>query len=165
MENVDIDCNLFNDEIDVQKQAINEKIKNIEKKLLSLNNKESIINNQILSLNNELENTDPKHFKMVGQLRTSINRQLETLSLIIDMIVKFEDMIQRYRKMLIDIENTKFNNAFKIKKDLLKEEEAESDLSKVLEKINSVIDTNSITEESESKLIQGIKSELKEEGY
>jgi len=102
--------------VNEEKNKIIEKIRNIEQKLISLNNKETILNNIIMKISSELANTDPKHFKAVSQIRTTLSKQLESLSLIEDMIIKFEDMILKYRKMLIDILINKINNFIKMQK-------------------------------------------------
>ncbi len=149
----------YKNELDSQKDKINDKIRNIESKLIILNNKESIINTIINKLNIELENIDPKHFKAVGQLRTTLNKQLESLSLIIDMIVKLEDMIQKYRKMIIDIENQKINNFIKLQKE---EQEIEGDISKILLQINNQFNEMKNTN---PEMLNMASEELKELGY
>ncbi len=149
----------YKNELDSQKDKINDKIRNIESKLIVLNNKESIINTIINKLNIELENIDPKHFKTVGQLRTTLNKQLESLSLIIDMIVKLEDMIQKYRKMIIDIENQKINNFIKLQKE---EQEIEGDISKILLQINNQFNEMKNTN---PEMLNMASEELKELGY
>jgi len=149
----------YQDEIQKQKENIENKIRSLESKLIMLNNKETIINNLINKINLELENTNPNHFKAVAQLRTTLNHQLESLSLIMDMIVKIEDMIQKYRKMLIDIENQKINNYVKLSKE---SEEVESDISKILFQINQQFNT---LKNTNPEILNEAKQELKELGY
>jgi len=150
----------YTNEIDKQKEEINKKIISIERKLLSLNNKESIINNLILKINLDLEKTDPKKFTAIGQIRNTLNKQFEALGLITDMIIKYEDMIQKYRKMLIDIENQKVGNFTKLK---VEEEALESDMSKILLQINNQI--NGKTDEPNVGILSDAQKELEEEGY
>jgi len=147
--------------IDEQKQEINKKIKNMEQKLISLNNKESIINTLISKINMELENVDPKHFKAISQVRTTLNKQFETLSLIIEMIIKIEDSIQKYRKMLIDIENQKINNFIKLTSET---EETNEDINKVLFQINNQFNEMKNTKSIDNPLLTDAIKELQEEG-
>jgi len=142
-----------------QKEKIEEKIKSLENKLVILNNKESIINDIINKVNLELQNTNPTHFKAVSQLRTTLNRQLETLSLVMDMIVKLEDMIQKYRKMLIDMENQKINNYIKLQKET---QEVENDVSKILLQINNQFNE---MKKLNPAMLEEVNEELKELGY
>ena len=145
---------LYNENINNEKQSIVKKIENLEQKLISLQNKESIINNLITKINFELENTDPKHFKAISQIRTTLNKQFETLSLIVEMIMKIEDMILKYRKMLIDIENNKINNFIKMQKELHSEEDNLGDVFALLDQ-----------KIEETPVGQEILLELKNEGY
>jgi len=153
----------YENEIEKQKEEINKKITSLEGKLLQLQNKESIINNIITNVNLELEKADPKAFKLVGQLRNTLNHNFETLSLIMDMIFKIEDTIQKYRKMLIDVENQKINNIIKAK---IEEEEIENDVSKILLQINNQINSaNSNKVDEASPILQEALAELKDENY
>ncbi len=147
----------YKDNIEEQKNEINKKINSLEQKLISLQNKESIINSLILKINTELENTDPKHFKAISQIRTTLNKQFETLSLIMDMIIKVEDMIQKYRKMLIDIENKQIDNFIKLNKEIQMEE---NDLASLLTVLNQNISSN-----QQNPIIEEALIELKNEGY
>jgi len=149
----------YKNELSNQKEKIEEKIISIERKLIMLNNKESIINDIINKINLELQGTDPKHFKAVGQLRTILNKQLESLSLIMDMIVKLEDMIQKYRKMLIDLENQKINNHIKLNKE---SEEIDNDISKILLQINNQFNQ---MKDVNPEFLSEAENELKELGY
>jgi len=146
--------------IEQQKDEINKKINSLEQKLISLQNKESIINSLILKINTELENTNPTHFKAISQIRTTLNKQFETLSLIMDMIIKVEDMIQKYRKMIIDIENKQIDNYIKLNKELGEEE---NDLTTLLTMLNQNI--NGTVNNSNNPLIEEAMLELKNDGY
>jgi chromosome segregation ATPase len=149
----------YTSELSNQKEQIENKIQNLESKLLSLNNKESILNTIISKIYLELENTDPKHFKAIAQLRTTLNKQLETLSIVMDMIVKIEDMIQKYRKMLIDIENQKIGNYIKLQKE---EQDVETDISKILLQINNQFND---LKTMNPAIVNEVENELKELGY
>jgi len=153
--------------IDSQRESINKKIQNLENKLISLNNKESIINTLIIKINNELENIDPKHFKAVSQMRTTLNKQFETLGLITDMIAKYEDMIQKYRKMLIDIENQKINNIIKFQNMIKGAESAENDAAKILLQINERLNSmneNGSKEDQANPFYAEVIQELEDKG-
>ena len=146
----------YKENINQQKDEINKKINALEQKLISLQNKESIINSLILKINTELENTNPTHFKAISQIRTTLNKQFETLSLIMDMIIKVEDMIQKYRKMLIEIENKQIDNYIKLTKEVQQEE---NDLTSLLSVLNQNLNNNS------NPVVEEALLELKEEGY
>ena len=150
----DNEFDIYNHNIENEKIQIKKKIENLEQKLISLQNKETIINSLINKINAELENTDPKHFKSISQIRTTLNKQFETLSLIVEMIMKIEDMIQKYRKMLIDIENNKINNFIKLQKELGGDED---NLLEIFATLNQKLDQSPLAEEA--------LLELKEEGY
>jgi len=161
-----IDLVNYEKSISEQKIKIDEKITSLERKLLSLNNKESMINNIINKINIDLENIDPKKFSAVAQIRTTLNKQFETLGLIIDAIIKFEDMIQKYRKILLDIENQKINNVIKMTKEV---SEDEADVSKLLLQINQQFnqasqDNRGVIDKSNPLIDESI-NELKELGY
>jgi len=158
---------IYQKNIGTQKEEIEKKIQNLEKKLMSLENKETIVNSMISKQNMYLESIDPNHFKAISQARNTLNHQFETLSLIIDMITKFEDMIQKYRKMLIDIENQKFSNTIRASKE---EEQEETDVMHALLMLNEKFQKiqNGETEnidESSVVLIEDIQKELQEQGY
>jgi hypothetical protein len=144
----------YNQNIDHEKNEIIKKIENLEQKLISLQNKETIINSLINKINIELENTNPTHFKAISQIRTTLNKQFETLSLIVEMIMKIEDMIQKYRKMLIDIENSKINNFIKLQKELGSDE---NNLIEIFATLNQKLENSPLAEEA--------LLELKEDGY
>jgi len=159
---------IYNENISKNKEEIQKKILNTEKKLLSLSNKESIVNSIIMKTNMELENIDPKHFKAVGQIRSTLTKQFETLSLINDMIIKFEDLIQKYRKMLIDIDNQGINNFIKFQKEMKETEETEGDLQSLLEDLNKNIKgSKDITSSCDPHfaLLQSVQEDLDKEGY
>jgi len=159
MKNQDNVFKEYKNELLNQKEKIEGKIKSLENKLIILNNKESIINDIINKVNFELQNTNPTHFKAVAQLRTTLNRQLETLSIVMDMIVKLEDMIQKYRKMLIDMENQKINNYIKLQKET---QEVENDVSKILLQINNQFNE---MKKLNPAMLKEVNEELKELGY
>jgi len=151
----------YENNISIQKTEIEKKIRNMEQKLISLNNKESIINTLISKINMELENVDPKHFKAISQIRTTLNKQFETLSLIIEMIIKIEDSIQKYRKMLIDIENQKINNFIKLTSE---QEEVADDINKVLFQINNQFNEIKNLKSNDNPMLSDAIKELQEEG-
>ena len=161
------DLLIYENNIEKQKHEIEKKIKSLEIKLTILNNKETILNDIINKINYELNETDPKQFKLIGQIRTTLTRHIESLSLVMDMIFKVEDLIQKYRKMLIDIENQKVNNIFKILKE---DEEINEDIAEILTSINSLVakdpSKNSTSQDNnESPLLIEVEEELRNSGY
>jgi len=146
-------------DISKEKEKIEEKIKVLEKRILSYSLKEEIINDIINKLNIELQNVDPKAFKLISQLRTSLNKNFEALNLITDMILKTEDLIFKYRKMLVDIENQKVNNYIKLLKET---SDTENDVTKILMQINQQF--NEI-KNTDNPLVHEALKELEEQGY
>lgn len=146
-------------DISKEKEKIEEKIKILEKRILSYSLKEEIINDIINKLNIELQNADSKAFKLISQLRTSLNKNFEALNLITDMILKTEDLIFKYRKMLVDIENQKVNNYIKLLKET---SDTENDVTKILMQINQQF--NEI-KNTDNPLVHEALKELEEQGY
>jgi len=94
---------------------ISEKIVDLESKLTSLKRKEDILNEFIAKAQDELSQTEARNFKLRGQLQLSIMRQIGLLNELIDAQVKLEKLIQDYRKMQHDIQNSKIVNYAKWK--------------------------------------------------
>ena len=152
----------YGENLNTQTNYISSKIKDCEKKLTSLKSKEDIINTMILKTNNQIEKyTDENNWKLVGINNSQILTQFETLSLVQEMLCKYEDMIQRYIKMSIDIENHKINAYVKIKgtqKDEKATEEGFESLMSAMHKLTTQPQEN-------EAMTAHVKQQLKLEGY
>ena len=163
----------YDNEIVDEQSKIEQKISALENKLLDLEIKETMLNNIITRTNATLENIDPKNFKWIGQTQTNLMKQLESFGLLKDIIIKYEDMVQKYRKLLIDIKEKKINNRLRIASLIKEEEEKESDLTAILSDLQHIIkpnEKNDITEDptlktSKNQLLEEIQNELQQEGY
>ena len=94
---------------------ITTRIKNAETKLTSLAAKEEILNKMIHTTNAKMESTPEENYKLIGTYQNILMKQLESLNLWQESIMKYEDLIQRYIKMKLDIENHKLSNFAKVK--------------------------------------------------
>lgn len=118
---------------------IKTKITNADIKLTSLKNKEDILNKMITTTNMQMENTPKENFKLIGIYQKTIIEQLESLNLLQESIIKFEDLIQRYLKMKMDIENNKLNAYSKIKSLNKADQETESDYNGLMKNLHSLL--------------------------
>lgn len=167
----------YNDNIQQEARQITTKINSLENKLVKLELKESMIDNIITRTNALLESIDPKNFKWIGQTQSNLMKQIESLGLIKDIIIKYEDMILKYRKMLIDIEEKKVMNRFKLAALYQEEEEKDIEINEILSQVqellgssksqknNDIKDNSTNSQENENPMIETIMQELKEEGY
>lgn len=151
----------YNNEINSQKIDITSKIKNLERKIEGLVVKEGIIIKFINDNNNELQNLESNNFKYIGQKQSIIIKQMEALNILQDTIIKFEDIIFKYRKLLLDIENNKINVYFKAHS--IKDEEEDS-FTGMITKIENLLNQND-GEDNQNDLLIDIKNELKDGKY
>lgn len=151
-------------EMDKIKKELRDKIANLEKKVASHTLKEGMVDKIINQTNYELENLGEKEFTKRGQKQTVLIKQLEALSIIQDTILKFEDMIQKYHKILIDLENNKLNSFLKVEGLRKEEEKADDNIGEVLmalqQQLQSGGDSNNY-----NPLMDDIKRELSENNY
>jgi hypothetical protein len=154
----------YNFEMDTRKNELKNKIEHLEKKLSKQELKEGMLDMIIGQTYTELENLKENEFAKRGQKQSILIKQLEALSVLHDTILKYEDMIQKYHKILMDIENNKLNSYLKIEN--LKKEEKQTDegLGDILQELQQMLkgETGSITSNS---LLDEIQQELNEENY
>lgn len=152
----------YGDNLNVQLNYISSKINECEKKLTSLKGKEEIINNMILKTNNQIERySDENNWKLVGINNSQILIQFETLSMVQEMLCKYEDMIQRYIKMSIDIENHKINAYVKIVGTRKEEKTTEEGFESIMSAMHKLT-----TQPQDNDAMQAhVKKQLKLEGY
>jgi len=173
-----ININNYNAEIEEDITAISNKIRNLDTKLIQLEIKEQMINNIITRTNATLESIDANNFKWIGQTQANLMKQIESLGLIKDIIIKYEDMILKYRKMLNDIKERKMSNRFKIANLFKEQEESESDVTMVLEEVQKLLNGSSTINSTKNEdgsegepndetnlFLDSIYEELAENGY
>jgi len=152
----------YSENINEQIIYINDKITHLEKKLTTLKNKEDIINIMISRTDKQIgKYFDEKNFKMIGVQQGHLTTQFETLSLIQDIVIKYENMIQTYIKMRIDIENHKINAYVKIKNADKSLEKDDTGYNKIMDTVHNLLDSNS----DNIDMTKNIEEKLKLKGY
>jgi len=149
----------YNQELSKRKVEILSKIENLEKKIKKHELKEGMLDMIISGTYVELENLKENEFSRRGQKQTVLIKQLEALSVLHDTILKYEDMIQKYHKILMDLENNKFNSYIKIESIKKEEDKADDNLQAVLENIQGMMNNQNIS------FIDDIKQELTDNDY
>lgn len=115
----------YNAQMNSKKTEIVQKITHLEQKLAKHSLKEGMLDKIISQTYIEMEGLTPNEFTRRGQKQTILIKQLEALSLLQDTLMKYEDMIQKYHKIVMDIENNKLNSFVKLTN--LKKEEKVAD--------------------------------------
>jgi hypothetical protein len=178
-----INYGTYSNDLNTQKEAIQIKIDNHERKLIDLEMKETMLNNIITRTNATLESIDPGNFKWMGQTQANLMKQIENLGLLKDIIIKYEDMIFKYRKVLLEINEKDLGNRIRINTLLQEEHKEEDNINTVLADIQELLKNNSeasleqqydengnkIAMVSEGNpqnvLLQSLEQELLEEDY
>ena len=161
----------YSTDLNTQKIAIQEKINNYERKLVDLEIKEGMLNNIITRTNATLENIDPSNFKWVGQTQSNLMKQIENLGLLKDIIIKYEDMIFKYRRILLEINEKDLGNRIKINSLLVEEKKDEDSINTVLSDIQLLLqrepnqDNLDTSTNSGDLILQNIQQELKDNDY
>ena len=158
----------YDHDIEKRIDEITAKIDNLEKKIQKLTLKEAMIDSIINRTNTELQNLNENEFTRRGQKQSVLIKQLEAHSILQDTLIKWETMLQNYHKILIDIENNKLSNFYKIMQLSKEEKETDKELSEVLEELNKQL-LNKPSEDSVSEgfssLISDVEKELKENNF
>jgi hypothetical protein len=154
----------YSQEMDDRKRELKKKIEHLEKKLGKHELKEGMLDMIIGQTYTELENLKENEFSKRGQKQSVLIKQLEALSILHDTILKYEDMIQKYHKILMDIENNKLNSFIKIENLKKEEEKTDDDLSGVLQELQQILKTGG-TPINGNPLIDEITQELENSGY
>jgi hypothetical protein len=152
-----------NIEMSRRKREITDKINALNKKLQKHELKEGMLDKIISMTYVELENIKENEFTRRGQKQSILIKQMEALSILHDTLIKYEDMIQKYHKILIDIENNKLNSFLKIE-NLKKEEKAtDENIADLLMMVQDQMGAGTST--GINPLLDEIKSELEENNY
>ena len=150
--------------MDTRLKEVSQKIESLETKIKKHALKEGMLDKIISQTYYELENLGEKEFTRRGQKQTVLIKQLEALSLIHDTILKYEDMVQKYHKILIDLENNKLNSFLKVESLKKEETQADDSLSEVLLALQEQLKFGG-SGISADPLIDDIKRELDESNY
>jgi hypothetical protein len=161
--------NKYTSELSNRKVDIKNKISKLEDKIKNHSIKEGMLDKIISRTYIELENLKDNEFTRRGQKQAILIKQLEALSIIHDTLLKYEDMIQKYHKILIDLENNKLSSYIKIE-GLHKEEEANDErISDVLAELHRQLkDSNNdlaTAATGKSSFIDEIQKELESQNY
>lgn len=147
------------------------KISESECKITALKTKENIIDNMIERTNRLVEKyTEDKNFKLAGLNSSHILTQFETLSQVQEMLIKYEDMIQKYIKMSVDIENHKINAFAKLNAVKKDDNKNEDNYTKLMSSMQDLMKDNSPQIEgpggpTNEALLDSVRDSLKLEGY
>ncbi len=155
-----------NVELSIRKREVITKIENLERKLAKHELKEGMLDRIINETYTEMDNLKENEFTRRGQKQSILIKQMEALSILQATLLSYEDMIFKYQKIMIDIENNKLNSFLKIE-NLKKEEKVSDDniaelMMAIQEqlKIGSTGSTIGI-----NPLIDEIQQELKDSNY
>lgn len=166
--------NLINYGSNLNKQLnyIQSKIDGAEKKITALRTKEKIIDDMIHRTNDLVERyNEEKNYKLAGVNQKAILTQFETLAQVQEMLIKYEDMIQKYIKMSVDIENHKINAYVKLNSSKKEEEKTEQGYEKLMGAMHQLISSQTQDPEqgpggpTNPAMLEAVKKQLNLEGY
>jgi len=153
----------LNDQI----KYINMKIKDYELKLTALKNKELIIDDMINRSNEQVQYyIQAKNMKVAGIHQGYILTQFETLGQVQEMLIKYEEMINKSVKMLIDLENHKINSFVKIAASKKQEKSTDDDYGKLMNAMQKLVTKDNKEHNNlENPMLETVREQLKLEGY
>jgi len=169
--NYNFDLVNYGNNLNNQKIYISGKITSCEIKLTSLKSKEAIIDKMISSSSNQLDKAnEEQNYKIAGVISRNLTGQFETLSAIQEMLIKYEDMIQKYVKMNIDIENHKINAFTKLESSKKTDLKEGNDYGKLMAAVHKMIDNQDGSIHSDQTgtnvpMMDEVRQQLKLEGY
>ncbi len=160
----------YSENIQTQLDFISGKIQSCENKISSLKAKETIINNMINRTGIKIESAiDEDNQKIATMNQKYVLDYFETLSMVQEMLMKYEDLIYKYIKMRLDIENNKINAYVKLKaanKEVKKEDGEYDDMMKAMHDMFNKPKGGAGGTVGENKdMIDHVKNQLKLEGY
>ncbi len=153
----------FNIENASRKRELTDKISNLESKLKKHELKEGMIDRIISTTYVELDNLSQNEFTRRGQKHSALIKQLEALSILHDTLLKYEDMIQKYHKIIIDMDTNKLNSFLKVENLKKEEQKADESLSEVLMSIQDQMSGG--VGGMVNPMIEELEKELKENNY
>jgi hypothetical protein len=125
--------------MDAKREDIIKKIDELERKLAKHTLKEGMLDKIINQTYTELDELSANEFTRRGQKQSALIKQLESLGVLQDTLMKYEDMIQKYHKIIMDIDNNKLNGYVKIRNLKTEEKEITDDLGAVLQNIQQLM--------------------------
>jgi hypothetical protein len=153
------------------KQNLQIIVHDLKAKIVSLNHKltkhelkEAILDKIITSTYVELENLKENEFTRKGQKQSILVKQLEALSILHDTILKYEDTIQKYHKILIDVENSKFNSLFRVEALKKEEKNADENIAEILMTLQKNL-SDAKSGDGLNSLLCEVQQELKDNNY
>jgi len=156
--------NNYNQEMDTVKKDIKSKIKELEKKISNHDLKVGMMDRIIAETSRELDSLQANEFTRRGQKQTILIKQLEAISIIHDTIIKYQDMVQKYHKIILDIENNKLNGFVKLEGLKVEEKVADEGISGLLVELQKTFRANE-SGETKAPLLADIEQELSMEDY
>lgn len=138
IDNLNFDHTQMDNNLKKYLKEIDDSLTKARLKVESLNNKEGMLNKIITSTNAQLENTSSNNPKLIGVLQSIFIKQLESLNMINEAIIRYEDLIQRYVKIKIDIENQKLGAYIKIKAANKTSDKLEDDFTGILDNLHKI---------------------------
>ena len=148
-----------------RKREILAKIDNLEKKIKKHELKEGMLDKIISGTYMELEEVKPNEFTRRGQKQTVLIKQLEALSILHDTLMKYEDMIQKYHKILLDIENNKLNSYVKLESLKHEEKTTEEGISQLMQAVQEQLKGQLDQGSSVNPMLEDIQRELEDNNY
>ena len=155
-----------NVELTIRKRELLAKVADLEKKLSKNERREGMLDRIITETYVELDNLKENEFTRRGQKQSILIKQLEALSILQSTLLSYEDMIFKYQKILLDLENNKLNSFLKIEN--LKKEEKDNDdnIAEIMQAIQEQLTMGSTgATAGVSPLIDEIKQELADNNY
>ena len=152
----------YSDNVNQHLNYIQTKIQDFEIKITSLRTKEKIISDIIDRTNNTVGKffSESNYAKAQG-LQNALITQFETFSLMQDMILKYENNIQSYIKMSLDIENNKVATYSKIKTADKNVEKEDGQYADLMDQINTLMSGGNSAADFKAQ----VQKELQLEGY
>ena len=164
----DKEFDLINYSTNLNKQLnyVFDKIEEAERKITSLKTKEKIIDDMIDRTNRLVEkyNTE-KNYKLAGINQSHILTQFETLAQVQEMLIKYEDMIQKYIKMSIDLENHKINAYVKLNSAKKEDKMNDEGYEKLMGAMHDLVLNSSESKQDSPQMLDHVREQLKLEGY
>ncbi len=153
----------YNVQMNDRKREILKRVQELERKLTKHELKEAMLDRIINNTYTELDNLGANEFTRKGQKQTILIKQMEALSILHDTLIKYEDMIQKYQKILLDIENNKLNSFLKVANLKKEEEKADEGIHGVLMDLQEMIKGGGTV--SGNPLLDDIQQELDDADY
>ena len=155
--------NNYSREMQSKKIEITKKIEELENKLKKHSLKEGMLDKIILTTYTELDNLSDKEFTRRGQKQTVLIKQLEALSILHDTMMKYEDMIQKYHKIIMDIENNQLNSYIKIMNLKKEEKDVDEGIGSVLMELQDMMKNGGST--GSNPILDDLAKELSDSDY